>query len=375
MMSRNLEQGIQALQGGYREEAARLIHLALRDDPMPPQTRAIALMWLAETTDDASYKVSCYQQAAQADPANQDIGLRLQYWQAQLGAQAPTAPVAPAPQQNTRQVAPSQAASIQIQTVQNSVGIIDVPGGRGSGFFVSQNGLIATTRTLVGSDERVTVMLADGRQLEGRVVRSFPLLDLALVQVNAGVQQLLPIASSLAIEDDTPLIAVVHPDSGIRASKRSTRHATAPYWIPTLFKEMPDGGGNPIFNAQNRLVGMLTRNALRTTPYLYGLHIHQIMESVEQYGQELQQVSGRNSVYCYTCGNISLAPAYGGSYCEVCGTTLPYAAEIQRRPDPATAALYSNPNSSPCPNCGVQAGFYRNACLRCGYAPEDNQNV
>lgn len=374
-MSRNLEQGIQALQNGMRDEGGRLIRLALRDDPLPPQTRALALMWLAESADDATFKVDCYTQAAQVDAGNQDIQLRLQYWQAQLAA----APRQPDPIQQAvrpQQTAPTpEQASIQLQSVQNSVGIVDVPGGKGSGFFVTRDGLIATTRTLVGSDERVTVMLADGRALQGQVVRSYPHIDLALVQVAAIVQQLLPIAPSLMIEEDSPLIAVVHPDSGIRSSKRSTRHTTAPYWIPTLFKDMPDGGGNPLFNAQNRLVGMLTRNALRTTPHLYGLHIHEIMECVENYQQERQQTAGQPSAYCYTCGSTSVAPAYGGYYCEVCGTTLAYAAELRRVNTAASAALYAADAAQPCPNCGVAAGFYRNSCLRCGFSLEGTDHV
>lgn len=365
-MSRNLEQGIQALQSGMRDEGGRLIRLALRDDPLPPQTRALALMWLAESADDAAFKVDCYTQAAQADSSNQDIQLRLQYWQAQLA----TVPASP---QRSNPAAANQP--IQLQTVQNSVGIIDVPGGKGSGFFVTRDGLIATTRTLIGSDERVTVTLADGQALQGQVVRSYPHLDLALVQVAAVVQQLIPIASSLMIEDDSPLIAVIHPDSGIRSSKRATRHATAPYWIPTLFKDMPDSGGNPLYNEQNRLVGMLTRNALRTTPHLYALHIHEIMECVESYQQQRQQTAGQQTAYCYTCGNISAAPAYGGYYCEVCGTTLAYAAELRRVHTAAAATLYAGNAAQPCPNCGAAAGFYRNSCLRCGYSLEGTDHV
>ena len=79
-MSRNLEQGVQAIQNGKKDEGARLIRIALKDEQLPSNLRAVGLLWLAETNEDAKFKIECYRLANQADPTNTDVSNRLSWW-------------------------------------------------------------------------------------------------------------------------------------------------------------------------------------------------------------------------------------------------------------------------------------------------------
>ncbi|MDQ7035477.1 MAG: serine protease [Anaerolineae bacterium] len=237
----------------------------------------------------------------------------------------------------------------------------------GTGFFVTREGLIATTRYIVGGEQNIKVELLDKRVIDALVVRSFPEYDLALLQVNAKLDHLLSVSQSPNLPDNAPIIAVTHSGQGLRSTKRTTRHQTAIHWFPTLINHLKDAGGNPIFTGtDNLLVGMLTKDARRSSGYMYGLHISKIYQCVKQYHQELSQLTG-NSAYCPACGIMSRAPAFGGNYCEHCGNTLPASLDINRRPQPHLIALYGEAAHQPCPNCGSQAGFYKKDCLRCGY--------
>jgi hypothetical protein len=449
--SRNLEQGLQAVQRRQLDEAKRLLKFALKTDPLTPQERVQALVWLAECDNNPQFKVEQYEQALQIEPTNADVINRLSYWRTQLGAQAPQQtntpsqgmppvnpnqqqfqqgytpsqgmqvmnpsqqqfqqgytpsqgmqpinpnqqfqqgftptggmpPVNPQPfqqnyttdsmrpiqQQSIPQAAGYNQAALQIAQVQRSVGVLGGPNGRGTGFFVSRDGLIATTRYVVGGEERVTIELMGGQQLEGRVVRSFPDIDLAFIQVNAQLAHLMTIIQSPVLADNTALIAVTHTGDALRTSKRATKSALAPHWFPTIINHLLDAGGNPVFvDGQNTLVGMLTKNASRSNGYMYGLHIHKIYQMLEQFMQERQQSVGQSTAYCNSCGVQSHAPSYGGFFCENCGSTLAYAVDVRRYPQPNLSALYGENMQRPCPNCASQVGFYNGNCLRCGFA-------
>ena len=263
----------------------------------------------------------------------------------------------------------SQNPTIHLRDVQRTVGILGGANGNGTGFFVTRDGLVATTRHIVGGERDMTVQLLDGRQLSGRVVHSFPNFDLSLVQVDVQLDHLLGISQAPTIPDDMPIVAVTHSGEGIRSAKRRSMNEIDQHWFPTLINHMKDAGGNPIFDQQNMLVGMLTTNASRSNGYMYGLHIYKVYQCVDQHLQEKAQLQGQNSIYCRDCGIISRAPAFGGYYCERCGVTHSYAIgeNMHRSPQPNLTQLYNENTQRPCPNCTSQVGFYNRACMRCGH--------
>jgi len=164
-----------------------------------------------------------------------------------------------------------------------------------------------------------------------------------------------------------PIVAVTHTGEGIRSAKRSSDNKIDSHWFPTLINHLKDAGGNPVFDGNQMLVGMMTNNASRSNVYMYGLHIHKIYEFIDRYIHEKGQLDGQNTLYCNSCGVISRAPSFGGYFCETCGNTHPYAVDIKRYPQSNLAALYGDDQRQPCPDCSSRAGFYNRACLRCGF--------
>jgi hypothetical protein len=153
----------------------------------------------------------------------------------------------------------------------------------------------------------------------------------------------------------------------LRTSRRESRGELPSQWFPTLLNRLQDAGGDPVFDPQNALVGMMTRNSSRSTGYFYGLHISAIYQCVQLFLQEAQQLAGQG-IYCTSCGCSSRAGAFKAYYCETCGAVLPPALEIRRRPLDNVGALYGENMHRPCPNpnCRATVGSYNGVCLRCG---------
>lgn len=398
MPFRSIDQGVKAIQAGNLSEGARLLRIALKDPAVTGEVRAVALLWLAETSAEREFKVSCYNEALAADPSNENVRQRLAYL---LATQLPPEPTPPSaapyvanPQSPAGYVQPNitppamnpvvtghtppygmtppanitpvpgMVTSPQTPMFFRTVGIIDGPNGPGTAFFVQQNGLLATTRYVVGGMENITIALDTGRGIPGRVVRSFPDLDIALIQVDIAVSSLLPITPLPTLPEDARLTAVANNGKVMSGQKRATKSGVPAPWFPTTINKAADAGGNPIFDERNYLVGMLTRNASRSSGYLYALHISALYKCVETYTQENSLDSSRT--YCRSCGFSSRAVSFGGFYCEMCGSTLSYAMELTRFPVNQAAAFYGETMHAPCRHCGARAGYYNGACLRCG---------
>jgi hypothetical protein len=372
MPFRSMEQGVAAIQQGKLEEGARLLRIALKSDELKGSMRAMAYLWLAETKSDHKEKVACYNDALAADPDNEHARQRIAQllaedlppFPAQSSGYTPSAKNPPAAHTQPPTGAPAQQTPGGIF---RAVGVLDGPNGSGTGFFVTRDGLLATTRFVVGGAETLTVALGPGQSLIADVVRSYSELDLAFLETGINVSQLLPFVTTATIPDNTPLTAIAYNGQVRSGQLRATRSIMKPQWFPTTIEELADAGGSPVFDDHNLLVGMLTRNAQRTAPYVFGLHISTILHQVDQFQQEMRLAA--NLVYCPSCGHRSRAQAAGGFYCETCGSMLPAARNTRRFPLPQMAALYGENAHRPCRLCGARVGYYDGRCLRCGQSP------
>jgi hypothetical protein len=367
MPHRILQQGIEAMQQGSAAEGARLIRIALKADDLPGDMKAVGYLWLAEAQTDAAGKREYYNAALAADPTNSEAKSRLARL---LSTNLPSAVPIPQPDTSAYTLPVTQTGTMPavapraINLADHMANIIGGVKGAGTAFFVTQDGILATTRAIVENREQVTAELHDGRQLVGRVIRAFPEYDLALIKVDAAPPQLLPIPPQSRVPDEATLYLYHYTGESIRAMQRPTKRVLAAHWLPTTFKEIYDAGGGPIFDERANLVGMITKSTGQTSDYLYALHIYAIRACVEQLRGEMQ---GGKRGYCPSCGGLCRAEGMGYFYCELCGATLPSALNLNRYLVPQAAALYET-GTTRCLKCGSGAGIYQGRCLRCGQA-------
>ncbi len=367
-----LELGISAIQQSSLSEGARLIRIAVRSADLTPDVRAIACIWLAETAPDTAHKRACYTAALQAEPGNADARARLN---ALLTAGLPSAPAATAyaAPTATGTYTPAPTATGTFSAVQPAtsfnvadylVRVIDGPNGAGTAVYVTADGLLATTRRVIGGLEQVTLETYAGGQTRGTVIRSYADLDLALIRVDARPAALLPVTPLPRVPDDAALTIVSYDGEVTRATQRPTRRSMAPHWIPTSVTALSDAGGAVIFDERNYLVGIMTRcTSLASSVTLYGLHITAIRRLAET---ALAELRGERRRYCPDCGTASRATGQGYFYCEQCGAAAPEARSVRRYPVPQAAQFYEPVGRPRCPVCNATVGAHGGRCLRCG---------
>lgn len=147
--------------------------------------------------------------------------------------------------------------------------------GVGSGVIVSSDGYILTNHHVAGGkNKKIIVSLADGRSLDGVTKWSDPVLDLAVVKVNASGLPVIPLGDANKLNVGEQAIAIGNPlglqfqrsvTSGIisalnRTIKLETEQG-ANYMedlIQTDASINPGNSGGPLLNAKGEVIGINT---------------------------------------------------------------------------------------------------------------------
>jgi S1-C subfamily serine protease len=143
--------------------------------------------------------------------------------------------------------------------------------GQGSGFIIDRDGIILTNAHVVDRADKVTVILKDGRSLEGKVQGVDPVTDLAVVKISGAKN--LPIAQlgdSDIVKVGDWAIAVGNPfglDNTVTLGIVSTlKRASASVgmtdkrldFIQTDAAINPGNSGGPLLNGKGQVIGINT---------------------------------------------------------------------------------------------------------------------
>lgn len=136
----------------------------------------------------------------------------------------------------------------------------------GSGVLYDSRGFIVTNAHVVEGADTVTVYLADGTSLEGRVLGRISEPDLALVQVPGGPFPQATFADSATAEAGDPVIVLGYPSAvGLTGQasasrgivSRSAREVGAHY-IQVDASVNPGVSGGPLLDSRGQLLGIIS---------------------------------------------------------------------------------------------------------------------
>ncbi|HLJ07994.1 MAG TPA: trypsin-like peptidase domain-containing protein [Acidimicrobiia bacterium] len=207
-------------------------------------------------------------------------------------------------------VGPS-VVSIQTQAMGVGAFLQAVPQeGAGSGFVLSPDGVIVTNNHVVAGASTITVTLADGRKLAGRVLGRDATADLAVLKVDASGLPAVKIGSSSALVVGDSVVAIGNAlaldggptvtegivsaldrtisagDQGSTGTSETLRHV-----LQTDAAINPGNSGGPLLNAAGEVVGINTAVAGDAQNIGFALAIDKAMPIINQLktGQTPQQ--------------------------------------------------------------------------------------
>jgi len=145
-----------------------------------------------------------------------------------------------------------------------SVATVKTKEGHGSGVFISNDGLLITNLHVTGQQaEGLEIMLADGKKLTGKVERSNPVYDLALVRVEGYAGKAMAVSMLREIELGEPVFAIGTPTDislgqtltkGIISSKRVFSDLD---YIQTDVSISGGNSGGALLNETGQLIGVV----------------------------------------------------------------------------------------------------------------------
>lgn len=141
--------------------------------------------------------------------------------------------------------------------------------GTGSGFIIDKQGDIITNAHVVEGSSNVTVTLKDGRKLEGKVLGTDPLTDIAVVKVKADNLPVVKLGSSANLQPGEWAIAIGNPlglDNTVTAGiisalgRRSGEIGVDKRvsFIQTDAAINPGNSGGPLLNERGEVIGVNT---------------------------------------------------------------------------------------------------------------------
>jgi len=152
----------------------------------------------------------------------------------------------------------------------------------GSGFFVTETGVIVTNAHVARGEESLLTMLSTGEQVQAKVVYIDQELDIALAKVDvpsakAGFPHL-PLISADAVRQGEAVLAIGNPgDAMLFSATRGIVSAVGRFsnagpgtWVQTDAPINPGNSGGPLLNLRGEVVGVNTSKLIKKSVHGIG---------------------------------------------------------------------------------------------------------
>jgi Trypsin-like peptidase domain/PEGA domain len=139
-------------------------------------------------------------------------------------------------------------------------------GKSGSGFFVTEKGVIATNAHLVRGEGSLLAILPGGQQLTANIIHIDPDRDIALAKVEGDDFPYLSLGAASNVRQGETVIAIGNPGDamsfavtkGIVSAVGKFSAAGPGIWIQTDATINPGNSGGPLLNARGQVIGINT---------------------------------------------------------------------------------------------------------------------
>lgn len=144
--------------------------------------------------------------------------------------------------------------------------LLNRPDGQGSGFFISETGVIVTNAHVARGEQNLVAILSTGQKLEAKVVYIDSDMDIALLKVEGSGFRHLALTDVANVRQGQTVVAIGNPGlgmpfsvtKGIVSAVGGSAAETHGTWIQTDAAINPGNSGGPLLNAYGDVVGMNT---------------------------------------------------------------------------------------------------------------------
>ncbi len=141
----------------------------------------------------------------------------------------------------------------------------------GTGFFITETGVIATNAHVARDEESLLTVLPDGVQLEAKVVYIDGDLDIALLKVAGNKFPCLTLADTAFVQQGESVFAIGNPGDamlfsvtkGIVSAVGKFDSAGPGTWIQTDTPINPGNSGGPLLNTRGEVIGINTQKLVK----------------------------------------------------------------------------------------------------------------
>jgi S1-C subfamily serine protease len=141
----------------------------------------------------------------------------------------------------------------------------------GTGFFVTETGVIATNAHVAHGEESLLTILPAGEQLEAKVVYIDADLDIALAKVEGKNFPHLALADAATVKQGENVLAIGNPGDamlfsvtkGIVSAVGKFANAGPGTWIQTDTPINPGNSGGPLLNSRGEVIGINTQKLIK----------------------------------------------------------------------------------------------------------------
>jgi len=150
-----------------------------------------------------------------------------------------------------------------IAEYKKSVVVIKTEDSKGTGFSISNDGIILTNYHVVEGNDSVTVLFPNEGRFSAEVIHTYPSVDLAVVKVKGGDFPFLHLAEKTEFEEDEPVYFIGNPLSftGIANQGKIIDYLKLSDWDkPVVMMKAPvyrGNSGSPVINRNGKVIGIV----------------------------------------------------------------------------------------------------------------------
>ncbi len=188
--------------------------------------------------------------------------------------------------------------------------------GLGSGVIVSEDGYILTNHHVAGGrNKRIIVSLQDGRNIDGTTIWSDPVLDLAVVKIEAKELTPVPLGDATVLKVGEPAIAIGNPfglqfqrtvTSGIISALNRTIQLEVegqPNFMEDLIQTdagiNPGNSGGPLLNATGEVIGINTVKVTSAEAIGFAIPINVAIPIIQHFVEDNEFIEPYMGLFAY----------------------------------------------------------------------------